>query len=126
MIYEVCKLSNETGNIAPDLAILRRLDLEGCEGVNYVGTAIIVNDIYYPLPCLVAGDLVQHPAWGKDQPNNYNGEQNCVVLDGGRGWLWNDVGCNLDYLHWICQHSYDPLIKSSHGHKTQKWTDFEI
>ena len=44
------------------------------------------------------------PAWGKDQPNNYNGEQNCVVLDGGRSWLWNDVGCNLDYLHWICQH----------------------
>ena len=45
------------------------------------------------------------PAWGKDQPNNYNGEQNCVVLDGGRNWLWNDVGCNLDYLHWICQYS---------------------
>ncbi|XP_018565850.1 sushi, von Willebrand factor type A, EGF and pentraxin domain-containing protein 1 [Anoplophora glabripennis] len=53
----------------------------------------------------VNGDLVQRPAWGKDQPNNYNGEQNCVVLDGGRGWLWNDVGCNLDYLYWICQHT---------------------
>lgn len=48
--------------------------------------------------------MVVKPAWGKDQPNNYNGEQNCVVLDGGRNWLWNDVGCNLDYLHWICQH----------------------
>lgn len=48
---------------------------------------------------------MQKPSWGKDQPNNYNGEQNCVVLDGGRGWLWNDVGCNLDYLHWICQSS---------------------
>lgn len=45
------------------------------------------------------------PTWGKDQPNNYNGEQNCVVLDGGRNWLWNDVGCNLDYLHFICQHA---------------------
>lgn len=53
----------------------------------------------------VNGDAVLRPAWGKDQPNNYNGEQNCAVLDGGRGWLWNDVGCNLDYLHWICQHS---------------------
>ncbi|GLV42687.1 furrowed [Carabus blaptoides fortunei] len=53
----------------------------------------------------VNGDVIARPAWGKDQPNNYNGEQNCVVLDGGRGWLWNDVGCNLDYLHWICQHS---------------------
>jgi Sushi repeat (SCR repeat) len=50
------------------------------------------------------GDIVIKPTWGKDQPNNYNGEQNCVVLDGGRNWLWNDVGCNLDYLHFICQH----------------------
>ncbi|KAJ8938946.1 hypothetical protein NQ318_016010 [Aromia moschata] len=25
-IYEVCKLSNETGNVAPDLVTLRRLD----------------------------------------------------------------------------------------------------
>ncbi|XP_075158690.1 CUB and Sushi multiple domains furrowed [Haematobia irritans] len=53
----------------------------------------------------VNGEIVQKPAWGKDQPNNYNGEQNCVVLDGGRNWLWNDVGCNLDYLHFICQHA---------------------
>jgi len=53
---------------------------------------------------LCVGEVVAKPAWGKDQPNNYNGEQNCVVLDGGRSWLWNDVGCNLDYLHWICQH----------------------
>lgn len=53
----------------------------------------------------VLGEVVQKPSWGKDQPNNYNGEQNCVVLDGGRNWLWNDVGCNLDYLHWICQSS---------------------
>lgn len=53
----------------------------------------------------MTGDVIARPAWGKDQPNNYNGEQNCVVLDGGSNWLWNDVGCNLDYLHWICQHS---------------------
>lgn len=50
------------------------------------------------------GEVVNRPHWGKDQPNNYNGEQNCVVLDGGREWLWNDVGCNLDYLSWICQY----------------------
>ncbi|XP_025834968.1 sushi, von Willebrand factor type A, EGF and pentraxin domain-containing protein 1 [Agrilus planipennis] len=59
----------------------------------------------------VDGELISRPSWGKDQPNNYNGEQNCVVLDGGRSWLWNDVGCNLDYLHWICQHS--PLFCGS-------------
>ncbi|KAK6627548.1 hypothetical protein RUM44_010026 [Polyplax serrata] len=52
----------------------------------------------------VDGQVVSRPSWGKDQPNNYNGEQNCAVLDGGRNWLWNDVGCNLDYLHWVCQH----------------------
>nr|CAD7258063.1 unnamed protein product [Timema shepardi] len=51
----------------------------------------------------VNGEVVSRPSWGKEQPNNYNGEQNCVVLDGGRNWLWNDVGCNLDYLHWVCQ-----------------------
>lgn len=50
------------------------------------------------------GDIVSKPSWGKSQPNNYNGEQNCVVLDGGQSWLWNDVGCNLDYLHFVCQH----------------------
>ncbi|XP_076332272.1 CUB and sushi domain-containing protein 1-like [Tachypleus tridentatus] len=43
--------------------------------------------------------------WAPDQPNNYNGQQNCVVLDGGRKWMWNDVTCDLDYLPWICQYS---------------------
>lgn len=52
----------------------------------------------------VDGGVISKPSWGKDQPNNYNSEQNCVVLDGGRTWLWNDVSCNLDYLHWICQY----------------------
>jgi hypothetical protein len=69
------------------------------EGVNKVR----VHNFKALLLCSV-GEVVAKPAWGKDQPNNYNGEQNCVVLDGGRSWLWNDVGCNLDYLHWICQH----------------------
>lgn len=59
----------------------------------------------------VNGEVISRPAWGKDQPNNYNGEQNCVVLDGGSNWHWNDVGCNLDYLHWICQHK--PLFCGS-------------
>lgn len=60
---------------------------------------------YYKLNFLsLTGEVVTTLPWGKGQPNNYNGEQNCVVLDGGRNWLWNDVGCNLDYLHFICQH----------------------
>ncbi|ODM90554.1 CUB and sushi domain-containing protein 1 [Orchesella cincta] len=49
-----------------------------------------------------SGYVVKKPMWGKDQPNNYNGEQNCAVLDGQREWSWNDVGCGLDYFHWIC------------------------
>ncbi|KAJ8951222.1 hypothetical protein NQ318_010249 [Aromia moschata] len=40
--YEVCKLSNETGNVAPDLATLRRQDLEGR---NVPVTKLFSNDI---------------------------------------------------------------------------------
>jgi len=49
------------------------------------------------------GEVVKKPPWGKDQPNNYNREQNCVVLDGQRDWNWNDVGCNLDMIGFICE-----------------------
>lgn len=51
------------------------------------------------------GQVVKDFLWAEDQPNNYNGQQNCIVLDGGRRWLWNDVTCDLDYLPWICQYS---------------------
>ena len=77
--------------------MLKRLEHEGLAEVGYIILMSFCST-------LCVGDVVAKPAWGKDQPNNYNGEQNCVVLDGGRSWLWNDVGCNLDYLHWICQH----------------------
>lgn len=53
----------------------------------------------------VNGDIIRDFLWAEDQPNNYNGQQNCIVLDGGRRWLWNDVTCDLDYLPWICQYS---------------------
>lgn len=42
--------------------------------------------------------------WAEDQPNNYNNQQDCIVLDGGKRWLWNDVTCELDYLPWVCQY----------------------
>ncbi|XP_066954773.1 P-selectin [Macrobrachium rosenbergii] len=51
----------------------------------------------------IDGEVIESPTWGRDQPNNYNGKQNCAVFDGGREWKWNDVGCELNYLHWICQ-----------------------
>lgn len=42
--------------------------------------------------------------WADDQPNNYNNQQDCMVLDGSKKWQWNDVTCELDYLPWICQY----------------------
>lgn len=59
----------------------------------------------------IDGSLVKDPRWGRDQPNSYVGEQNCVVADGGRGWKWNDVSCLLNYLYWICQ--YTPQVCGS-------------
>lgn len=53
----------------------------------------------------VNGGLITQFLWADDQPNNYNGQQNCIVLDGGRKWQWNDVTCDLDYLPWICQYT---------------------
>ncbi|XP_074599760.1 CUB and Sushi multiple domains furrowed isoform X2 [Brevipalpus obovatus] len=53
----------------------------------------------------VNGALISTFLWAADQPNNYNGQQNCIVLDGGRKWQWNDVTCDLDYLPWICQYT---------------------
>ena len=41
----------------------------------------------------VNGDPIKTFLWAEDQPNNYNGQQNCIVLDGGRKWMWNDVTC---------------------------------
>lgn len=53
----------------------------------------------------VNDDHVVEYLWASDQPNNYNSQQNCVILDGEkRKWLWNDVTCGLNYLSWICQY----------------------
>ncbi|CAL4238795.1 unnamed protein product, partial [Meganyctiphanes norvegica] len=52
---------------------------------------------------LITNTMIKKPLWGPRQPNNYNRKQNCAVLDGGSSWLWNDVGCHLNNIHWICQ-----------------------
>ncbi|XP_064486743.1 sushi, von Willebrand factor type A, EGF and pentraxin domain-containing protein 1-like [Ornithodoros turicata] len=75
----------------------------------------------------VNGDPVRDFLWADDQPNNYNGQQNCVVIDGGRKWRWNDVTCDLDYLPWICQ--YSPSNCGSPDRKvnsTVTGTDFRV
>ncbi|KAJ8951069.1 hypothetical protein NQ318_003767 [Aromia moschata] len=54
-MYEVCKLSNETGNVALDLATLRRRDLEGLWMIGLlrkgVRQGLTVMDLYKSLDC---------------------------------------------------------------------------
>ena len=35
--------------------------------------------------------------WGEGQPNNYNREQNCAVLDSQLDWRWNDLSCKVNF-----------------------------
>ena len=44
----------------------------------------------------VSGRTVRHIFWGEGQPNNYNKEQNCAVLDSQLDWRWNDLSCKVD------------------------------
>jgi hypothetical protein len=41
----------------------------------------------------VNGENVGRIEWGRGQPNNYNQEQNCAVLDSELDWKWNDISC---------------------------------
>ena len=38
---------------------------------------------------------VENIEWGRGQPNNYNQEQNCAVLDSDLDWGWNDLSCKI-------------------------------
>merc|ERR1719461_493614 len=44
----------------------------------------------------VTGNTVSYIFWGNQQPNNYNNEQNCAVLDSQYDWRWNDLSCKVD------------------------------
>ncbi len=41
------------------------------------------------------GEKVAKIDWGRGQPNNYNQEQNCAVLDSELDWGWNDLSCRI-------------------------------
>ena len=43
----------------------------------------------------VSGKTVSYIFWGEGQPNNYNREQNCAVLDSQLDWRWNDLSCKV-------------------------------
>ena len=40
--------------------------------------------------------------WGRGQPNNYNQEQNCAVLDSELDWEWNDISCKISAMA-VCE-----------------------
>ena len=44
----------------------------------------------------VSGGRVETIKWGRGQPNNYNQEQNCAVLDSELDWGWNDISCKIN------------------------------
>ena len=50
----------------------------------------------------VTGERVGDIEWGRGQPNNYNQEQNCAVLDSELDWKWNDISCKISAAV-VCQ-----------------------
>ena len=63
-----------------------------------------------------SGDKVTDIEWGKGQPNNYNQEQDCAVLDSDLNWGWNDLSCRIS-AYAICrgQPSRCPSPPTSQG-----------
>ena len=49
----------------------------------------------------VSGKTVSYIFWGEGQPNNYNREQNCAVLDSQLDWRWNDLSCKVKF-YFVC------------------------
>jgi len=44
----------------------------------------------------ITGDSVDMDIpWGRGQPNNYNQEQDCAVMDSDKEWGWNDISCRI-------------------------------
>ncbi|XP_063066766.1 macrophage mannose receptor 1, partial [Engraulis encrasicolus] len=49
------------------------------------------------------GTPVSHTNWGRGEPNNHEGREECVEMvttDNGTSW-WNDLNCNA-HQDWIC------------------------
>ena len=44
--------------------------------------------------------IVQFVNWAKNQPNDWQGEEDCVDLQ--KNGKWNDVSCSMK-LHFICE-----------------------
>ena len=61
-----------------------------------------------------SGQSVEKIFWGANQPNNYNKDQNCAVLDSDLDWKWNDISCKVMMLifrkvrKFPLENSYEP------------------
>ena len=40
-------------------------------------------------------EIVAEIEWGRGQPNNYNQDQDCAVIDSELNWGWNDLSCRI-------------------------------
>lgn len=45
--------------------------------------------------------LVDHGFWQKDEPNNSDGEEDCVEVSSA-AMAWNDVPCKRKFS-WVCE-----------------------
>jgi len=48
----------------------------------------------------VSGDAFTYANWKEGEPNDWDGLEPCVMMDGADG-KWNDEKCHL-LLNWIC------------------------
>ncbi|KAJ8963195.1 hypothetical protein NQ318_018661 [Aromia moschata] len=90
-MYEVCKLSNETGSIAPDLATLRRRDLEVVRELKCVskstatGRAISILSNVCSKIAWTFNTSVKHPRNVVSKSKNWTTKLD--VLRGNSSWL---------------------------------------
>ena len=47
---------------------------------------------------------IKFEAWGANEPNNFNGNENCVILNVETG-EWNDVNCD-NSMKFICEYKH--------------------
>jgi Lectin C-type domain len=45
----------------------------------------------------------QYRNWAAGQPDGELSPENCIILSHVDGFKWHDVGCQSDYLRYICE-----------------------
>ncbi|XP_031639288.1 C-type lectin 37Da-like [Contarinia nasturtii] len=44
--------------------------------------------------------------WANGQPDNYGGQQNCMILDRYRNYQFDDANCYINKFNFICEEKY--------------------